>query len=1213
MAVAEQNKLRTLYDAVSQKFNLRSFGEFQNAMRNPQSRKAFFDAVSKEFNLHDFNSFDKVIQSALGQAPPPEAPITQLPPPQTAPQASTGVNIPERVPAGPEGGITNVTKSDRFKQFLTDLPPPLKGIVDAGLVILQPQILIQSGGDLANLALDKTIPFLEKHGFKNSAKFLNKNREIIVNGGPGLEKFFNSLGRGRLLPRKIKAIQVTSEGQVLPSPDDFIQELFTNFPLLATGPMMEAQMARGLVAKTIAGKILKAAHPELDDFELEQVLRKFNADKSRPIEEIVNEVKPKPKTEPPTQTTELRPERALPPAQPPAQPPEPGLAVSAAERGQAAEQARTQGPILSAQPPEQRPQPFGAPTPETVFVASPGGEIKVIGPAILTPEQIKASKIRIRKLLKRKAKGKTVFRVFPSPIGEPGIVQVKGAKARRQVLEAARKMGLPAENARQFRFNAPQIAGPSRFFATHKGIAETREPFIVEPAGRPLIEKTVEGSKVSFPKLDGTMDAYKFGFQIKDNPDQVKRLTNTIELMKEINIERAAKAGASGDIKKLQQLINDQQEIALLTEAYEAIIGRKVTFNRDTGRLVDNGPFAPNSLERLNKAKLEAENVNPQNQKGVRGGEPKNRKATEQATSQPGGGKKTAAPGGILQKPSKAPTESEIQAQGQGKEKKPLTAPFERQTAEKGIGIPPEGRSSIKTPSTPQETAKKAVPEQPPQEKAVAPPKSEEIKASERAKAVEVPVSGISTNVDEFQNRATEFSQESVDRIKADAAAGKFDFNKFEPIKLWERPSDKKLFVLAGHSRVQAFKELAAAGNKDFKTIPSQIIRGVNKEKAREIALESNVLATRETPVERANFYRKLRQGGKSNKDVEAEARKFEGKNANTVIAYSHLNPKGDAFVALQSTPNDPDVTTMAKWVGNIRKQFSQLSDSNENEIFQFLKDNFKSKGRKFDTESIFKTYIGGALKQRGGQTLFGNERLNLNNFVMKSSEQVALEQELKALQKEKNQLEAEANRAQDRFQRIKKLKGKELNDAMFPFNDKVRAVNEEIINIQNKLSNPKKFESAQRDLFADLDNEIQKTRDIGVSDATIEEAKAGNRSAIKRGTEEADQARSGAALKSPKAAKGNEPKLGSKTPVPEPSREQPSPGFREVKPGEILKPGVEVKFDFASGKTFVKIKPPKAQTETPSEPGEASRLDESPPFSTKGGTYADPIFSNHP
>jgi hypothetical protein len=90
------------------------------------------------------------------------------------------------------------------------------------------------------------------------------------------------------------------------------------------------------------------------------------------------------------------------------------------------------------------------------------------------------------------------------------------------------------------------------------------------------------------------------------------------------------------------------------------------------------------------------------------------------------------------------------------------------------------------------------------------------------------------------------------------------------------------LYVLAGHSRYEAFKRLSTTykddldvqtyckqHNCDFNNLPSLILNDINFEDARMVALMSNALATAETDVERSDVYRHMRMMGKEKKHIE--------------------------------------------------------------------------------------------------------------------------------------------------------------------------------------------------------------------------------------------------------------------------------------------------------------------------------------------------------
>lgn len=83
--------------------------------------------------------------------------------------------------------------------------------------------------------------------------------------------------------------------------------------------------------------------------------------------------------------------------------------------------------------------------------------------------------------------------------------------------------------------------------------------------------------------------------------------------------------------------------------------------------------------------------------------------------------------------------------------------------------------------------------------------------------------------------------------------------------------------MLAGHSRLAAFKQLAKEGYKQFKDIPTVEYQADNLEEAQRFAREeSNVLATLESDIDRANIYRKDRLAGKSKAEIKRKAKELE-------------------------------------------------------------------------------------------------------------------------------------------------------------------------------------------------------------------------------------------------------------------------------------------------------------------------------------------------
>jgi hypothetical protein len=213
----------------------------------------------------------------------------------------------------------------------------------------------------------------------------------------------------------------------------------------------------------------------------------------------------------------------------------------------------------------------------------------------------------------------------------------------------------------------------------------------------------------------------------------------------------------------------------------------------------------------------------------------------------------------------------------------------------------------------------------------------------ECAEAFLIPLEQVYTDTDKFQQRETEYSQDSVNKIISAVKNGTFQWAVLDPILLWKSPSDK-LFVLSGHSRYHAFLQLAKAGitynNRDFTRIPARML-SVPEDEAVRIALMSNTLSTPETPMERATFYRKLLQNTPY-KEVAELAERYEAKNATTVLAFAYLNPNGMVMQMIRSTQNADAPTrklaeTVAQYIGEARRRHPYLNNLHEKEMWDFM------------------------------------------------------------------------------------------------------------------------------------------------------------------------------------------------------------------------------------------------------------------------------------
>jgi hypothetical protein len=196
-----------------------------------------------------------------------------------------------------------------------------------------------------------------------------------------------------------------------------------------------------------------------------------------------------------------------------------------------------------------------------------------------------------------------------------------------------------------------------------------------------------------------------------------------------------------------------------------------------------------------------------------------------------------------------------------------------------------------------------------------------------------------------FQNRAAAFSTRSVENIIEAVQSGSFRWANMDAITVWENPQDGKYYVLSGHSRFQAFRSLCAASKtaegRAFCAIPAKVTMATLAE-AKKIALESNTLATKETATERATFYRRQRTAGMGAKELETLAKRLEGRNANTVVAFSYLNQTGKTWagvLALSSGQADSKniITSVGRWIGNARRRFPQLTNFHEDELYNWL------------------------------------------------------------------------------------------------------------------------------------------------------------------------------------------------------------------------------------------------------------------------------------
>lgn len=341
---------------------------------------------------------------------------------------------------------------------------------------------------------------------------------------------------------------------------------------------------------------------------------------------------------------------------------------------------------------------------------------------------------------------------------------------------------------------------------------------------------------------------------------------------------------------------------------------------------------------------------------------------------------------------------------------------------------------------------------------------------SQRKNIVDVPIDEINTDTKRFQNRDKEFSEESVQSIVDAVKSGDFDFNKFDEIRVWKDPKTNKYYVLAGHSRLEAFNRLKKEGVKGFETIPSSIMDVPESEAIKFAKEESNVLGTQESHTERAGLYHSKRKSGTPEKDIKKEVLKREKKNSSIVYALSFLNPKGKTISALKSLgstnlENKSVIETVASYIGKARQELNGLTDKHENEMFDWLMksdnmDKFKNK-----TEFVDRIEkVTNRLDFKPEQTL------NLDNRIHRSSAEQIYDKRLA-------ELKSELKDAKDKLDERRKyftgkgITGDELTNKLKNYEDVIRLVQKDVNDFEKSRNDAIKNAESQEMMLLQKDN----------------------------------------------------------------------------------------------------------------------------------------------
>ncbi len=192
-------------------------------------------------------------------------------------------------------------------------------------------------------------------------------------------------------------------------------------------------------------------------------------------------------------------------------------------------------------------------------------------------------------------------------------------------------------------------------------------------------------------------------------------------------------------------------------------------------------------------------------------------------------------------------------------------------------------------------------------------------------------LANIQTDTKRFQNRKSEFSEESVEKIVKN-----YDPNKMDPITIWKDPRNGVAYVLSGHSRYEAHKKLK------FRYIPVRIFEGTEAQAIQYGKVDANRSGTPETLLEDIAAY-SLQRDGDTARGIppmpKDDLRNKWGKRYAQLEAYSYLNPKGKWLEILgqEARKQFPYIDMKASWVGLIRRVNPKITNAHENELFTFL------------------------------------------------------------------------------------------------------------------------------------------------------------------------------------------------------------------------------------------------------------------------------------
>ena len=268
-----------------------------------------------------------------------------------------------------------------------------------------------------------------------------------------------------------------------------------------------------------------------------------------------------------------------------------------------------------------------------------------------------------------------------------------------------------------------------------------------------------------------------------------------------------------------------------------------------------------------------------------------------------------------------------------------------------------------------------------------------------------IPLTDLYTDEKRFQNRK-KLNEEIVENI-----VNNFKPTDLDPLVVWYDEKQGKTFVLAGHHRYEALKRLG------HKTVPVKYANDDYPTEAEAIRYAkeiSNANRTLEEPYERAAIYRKYRDEGYSEKEINEKAN-IEGKNRSYILNLSCLNPKGSTMSTLvqfsqtQSKADKNEIERIADWIGQARRNAPELTNAHEQEMFDFLMN--KEASKRTNTKAKFLEYV------RACWNPFApSEPLNLARMKYQSEGEKQYDEEVENLKTQISTYQGYIDNLKDRF-----------------------------------------------------------------------------------------------------------------------------------------------------------------------------------------------------